>query len=182
MIILFINIIGPPPIKLLRNALEAGDEERAIEIYMTANVDQKTGAVGDVTKIYLFLLMQRHQHVKHEYFMLGPSLMDEMNPSTPFPSKKSNGQIIFQTPLHLAARMSLYRIFTLFLEQGGNPNAPNGRGETCLHCVCQGNDRALVRKELMEFMLNWERTWNYYDIIFIVNLNILIFLSLHMEY
>lgn len=80
--------------------------------------------------------------------------MDLINPSEPFPSKKSNST--FQTPLHLAAKMSLYRIFILFLEHGGNPNASNGRGETCLHCVCQGSDRPLVRREIMEYMLNWE--------------------------
>jgi hypothetical protein len=79
-----------------------------------------------------------------------------LNPSLPFPSKKASNQTSFQTPLHLAAKHAMYRIFTMFLEHGGNPNYPNGRDETCLHCVCSGSDKPLVRREMMELLLRWE--------------------------
>lgn len=44
---------GPPPIKLLKNALEAGDEEKAIEIYTTVPIDGKSGAAGMIATYYI---------------------------------------------------------------------------------------------------------------------------------
>ena len=46
-------------------------------------------------------------------------------------------------------------ILVLFLENGGDPNACNGRGETCLHALCSRNERPQTRLRLFEILVAW---------------------------
>ena len=69
----------------------------------------------------------------------------------PFPVGQSD-----QTPLHLAALGALPTILRLFIDHGGNPNSPNGREESSIHCLCRRSDSPRERCELLEMMLSWQ--------------------------
>jgi len=117
---------GPSPMKLLRNAIESDEEEKALEVYMTAALPN------------------------------GIVLADDLDPSAAFPSKKGNNHYNQTTPLHLACYNGLYRLVVLFLNHGGNPNLTNGRDETCLHCICNKSNKLWVRYEILQLLINWK--------------------------
>jgi len=114
------GILGATPIKSLRLALIAGDEEKSIAIYTAS------------TK--------------------GHSLEEDLHPSMPFPIRGQEDE----TPLHLAAKSALGIILNLFLDHGGNPNSPNSRDETSIHCICNRSDLNDVRYELLLILLDWK--------------------------
>ena len=64
----------------------------------------------------------------------GKSISSPIHPSQSFPSKKKPNDR--QTPLHLAARFALLKLFEIFLNNGGIPSALNAFKETALHSVC----------------------------------------------
>lgn len=82
----------------------------------------------------------------------GRSPMTDIHPSKPFPSKK---QLSEETPLHLAAKFSLIKLFEMFLEYGGNPGIGNARNENCIHSVCLLSSYPAKRAELVELIIEW---------------------------
>lgn len=78
--------------------------------------------------------------------------MSDLHPSKPFPSKKTQND---ETPLHLAAKFALLKLFSLFLEYGGNPGVGNSRDETCMHMVCTLSSNPMRRTELIDEIIKW---------------------------
>eukprot|EP01035_Chromulina_nebulosa_P018256 gene18256-23931_t len=100
---------GPSPLKLLRSAIESDEEEKALEVYMTANLPN------------------------------GIVLADDLDPSAPFPSKKGNNHYNQTTPLHLACYNGLYRLVVMFLNHGGNEIDGRCEGLSINHVDIDGN-------------------------------------------
>jgi ankyrin repeat protein len=76
----------------------------------------------------------------------------DLDPSKPFPSKKLENN---ETPMLLAAKLALSKLFKLFLEQNGNPKAEGLKSDNCLHMVCAMPNNPLIRAELIDEILNW---------------------------
>ena len=113
-------IVALPPHKLLRYAILDGNEDKAIEIYL--GKDAPDSAIGTAKK----------------------SLAQNLPPSQPFPSKKK----INISPLVMAAKYGMPKLFRNFLENGGDPLVLNEFQETCIHAAtsqidlnCSGDDQ-----------------------------------------
>lgn len=61
------------------------------------------------------------------------SLVQTLNPSLPFPSKKKN--TVAPSPLYLAANYGMSKLFYHFLQNGGDPLVLNDIKESCIHAV-----------------------------------------------
>ena len=81
----------------------------------------------------------------------GHALVDDLDLSALFPFTRQGDQ----TPMHIAAESALKGILLLFLNHGGNPNAPNARSETSLHALLSRSENAHVRLELLHIFLVW---------------------------
>eukprot|EP01038_Epipyxis_sp_PR26KG_P005568 gene5568-7691_t len=82
----------------------------------------------------------------------GRSLLNDLDPSIPFPSKKTNND---ETPIQLAAKHGMNNLFNLFLEYQGNPAAVNLKNENSLHAACLAQSNPLKRAEIIEMIVNW---------------------------
>lgn len=80
------------------------------------------------------------------------SLLDQLHPSKPFPSKKNQ---VSETPLHLSAAFALIKLFSMLLEHGGDPSTMNTRNETCLHKLCSMRSNPETRAALMDMITQW---------------------------
>ena len=95
-----------PPHKQLRYAILDGNEEKAIEIYLGKDApDSSVGAKK--------------------------ALIQTLLPSQPFPSKKKTSL----SPLVMAAKYGMPKLFCRFLENGGDPLVLNEVHETCIHAA-----------------------------------------------
>lgn len=91
----------------MRYAILDGNEEKAIEIYLGKEVPDSS--IGTSKK----------------------SLLQNLHPSQPFPSKKK----INLSPLVMAAKHGMPKLFRNFLENGGDPLVLNELQETCIHAA-----------------------------------------------
>lgn len=76
--------------------------------------------------------------------------------SKPFPTKKTGG--IEDTPMHVAARHALAKLFKVFLDYGGLPGCLNARRENSAHAVCRGTSLPFKRAEIIELIFLWRGT------------------------
>ncbi len=61
------------------------------------------------------------------------------------------------SPLHLAAKFGLIRLFQLLLQHNGNPVFVNLRQENAAHSVCLSNTVPELRAEILELILSWHK-------------------------
>lgn len=61
------------------------------------------------------------------------------------------------TPLHLAAKFGLIRLFQLLLQHNGNPSFANLRQENAAHSVCLNTTLPQHRAEILELILSWHK-------------------------
>lgn len=80
----------------------------------------------------------------------------KLHPSKPFPTKKVGG--LEDTPMHVASRNALGKIFKMFIEYGGHPGCLNARRETCAHTVCQQTSFQSKRAEILDMVFDWRGT------------------------
>eukprot|EP01031_Cornospumella_fuschlensis_P032405 gene32405-39187_t len=93
-------------------------------------------------------------------------------PSKPFPTKKEGSSS--DTPMHLAARHVMMKLFKMFIEYGGNPGALNSRYENCAHAVCMLTSFPSKRGEIIDTIFDWRGTKadNSVDLVFIDQLDL----------
>lgn len=77
----------------------------------------------------------------------------KLHPSKPFPTKKVGGSE--DSPMHVAARHALGKIFKMFIEYGGHPGCINARKENCGHAVCQLTSFPAKRAEILDMIYDW---------------------------
>lgn len=77
----------------------------------------------------------------------------KLHPSKPFPTKKVGGSE--DTPMHVASRHALGKIFKIFIEYGGHPATVNARKENCAHAVCQLTSFPAKRAEILDLIYDW---------------------------
>lgn len=77
----------------------------------------------------------------------------KLHPSKPFPTKKVGGSE--DTPMHVASRHALGKIFKMFIEYGGHPGCCNARKENCAHSVCQLTSFPAKRAEILDMVYDW---------------------------
>lgn len=80
----------------------------------------------------------------------------KVHPSKPFPTKKTDSAD--DTPLHLAAKHVLMKLFKMFIEYGGNPGVLNVRFENCAHAVCMLTSFPGKRGDILDLIFEWHGT------------------------
>ena len=142
-------------------ALLAGDEEKALQLYLTVTKgntlqeDLNPSAPFPIQVMKLNTLSYTCLKINH-FRLIITKFTKIFNLSSLIYSYLFHFQKYSdQTPLHLAAASALKDIIVKFLEYGGSPSVINAKGQTSLHSVCSKSDKAELRNELLNmFMQN----------------------------
>lgn len=80
----------------------------------------------------------------------------KVHPSKAIPSKKAESNE--DTPMHLAAKYVLLKLFKMFIEYGGHPGTLNARHENCAHAVCLMSSFPAKRADFLDVIYDWRTT------------------------